>query len=301
MVDAFHLVQLANQALTAVRQRRAREVHDRRGRALDPAWANRRLLLRGADTLSTRAWDRLTRVFAADDPTGQLEWAWGVKEHLRMLLATTTLDGAATAMQTLRAVAKVAAMPEIDRLIATLETWWPAIEVVIVTGVTNARTEATNTTIKNTSEPAAGSAMRTTIAPVSCSPAPRRPLREHPSPGRVHHEPRRAPYPCARVRADAVRQHRAPRRHGERPESEGLDREVAATRMRADVSQAKPAPSRPSSKGPPRGSRRQVSRSSWAGFAHRSGPVSAGAAGPRPPLVGHRRQWPGLQTVAMST
>lgn len=148
-VDAFHLVQLANQMLTAVRQRRAREVHDRRGRARDPAWANRRLLLRAADTIGERAWARLERVFAADDPTGQLEWAWAVKEHLRMLLATTSLNAAAEAMQTLRAVAAVAAMPETDRLVATLEAWWPAIEVLVVTGVTNARTEAANTGIKN--------------------------------------------------------------------------------------------------------------------------------------------------------
>ena len=37
--------------------------------------------------------------------------------HLRMLLATTTLDGAATQMQTLYAVAQVAAMPETSRLV----------------------------------------------------------------------------------------------------------------------------------------------------------------------------------------
>jgi transposase len=66
-----------------------------------------------------------------------------------MLLKSTTLDHAATAMQTLHAVATVAAMPETDRLVATLEAWWPTIEVLIVTGVTNARTEAANTTIKN--------------------------------------------------------------------------------------------------------------------------------------------------------
>jgi hypothetical protein len=29
---------------------------------VDPAWANRRLLLRAADTLSQRAWDRLEQV-----------------------------------------------------------------------------------------------------------------------------------------------------------------------------------------------------------------------------------------------
>ena len=148
-VDAFHLVQLANQALTAVRQRCAREAHDRRGRAVDPAWANRHLLLRGANSLSQRGWARLEHVFAVDDPTGQLEWAWAVKEHVRMLLATHTLDQAATAMHTLHAVAQVADTPETDRLLATLEAWWPAIEVLIITGVTNARTEAANTTIKN--------------------------------------------------------------------------------------------------------------------------------------------------------
>lgn len=40
-------------------------------------------------------------------------------------------------------------MPETDRLYDTICTWWPAIEVLIITGVTNARTEAANTTIKN--------------------------------------------------------------------------------------------------------------------------------------------------------
>ncbi len=42
----------------------------------------------------------------------------------------------------------VADMPETDRLWATIDAWWEAIEVLIVTGVTNARTEAANTTIK---------------------------------------------------------------------------------------------------------------------------------------------------------
>jgi transposase len=65
-VDAFHLVKAANDMLTAVRQRLAREHKGRRGRLVDPAWANRRLLLRGADTLSTRGWARLEQVFATD-------------------------------------------------------------------------------------------------------------------------------------------------------------------------------------------------------------------------------------------
>ncbi|MDQ0620111.1 hypothetical protein QFZ33_004135 [Arthrobacter globiformis] len=53
-VDAFHLVKLGNDMLTEVRQRLTQQVHGRRGRSIDPVWANRRLLLRAGDTLSDR-------------------------------------------------------------------------------------------------------------------------------------------------------------------------------------------------------------------------------------------------------
>ena len=39
-------------------------------------------------------------------------------------------------------------MDETWRLWHTIQAWWPAIEVLIRTGVTNARTEAANTGIK---------------------------------------------------------------------------------------------------------------------------------------------------------
>ncbi len=39
-------------------------------------------------------------------------------------------------------------MPETDRLCAMITAWWEAIEVLVVTGVTNARTEAGNISIK---------------------------------------------------------------------------------------------------------------------------------------------------------
>ncbi len=42
----------------------------------------------------------------------------------------------------------VADMPETDRLWTTITGWWEAIEVLIASGVTNARTQAANTTIK---------------------------------------------------------------------------------------------------------------------------------------------------------
>jgi len=54
-VDHFHLIMLGNKAVTAVRQRVTRDVLGRRGRKIDPAWVNRRLLLRGRERLSERA------------------------------------------------------------------------------------------------------------------------------------------------------------------------------------------------------------------------------------------------------
>ena len=148
-VDTFHLVKLRNDAMTAVRQRLVRAQHGRRGRLVDPAWANRRLLLRGADTLSPGGWARLEKVFRADDPTDELGAAWGIKEQLRRLLKTTCLVDAHEAKMLLGHYVQVAHMPETDKLWNTICQWWAEIEVLIVTGVTNARTEAANTSIKN--------------------------------------------------------------------------------------------------------------------------------------------------------
>jgi transposase len=147
-VDAFHLVKLANDAVTTVRQRVSRELKGRRGRKIDASWANRRLLLRAGDTLSQSALRRLGDTLRRDDPTNEIGAAWAVKEQLRRLLGSGSLAKAAARRQVLDEYVRAARMPETDRLAATLTAWWPQIEVLIVTGVTNARTEAANTSIK---------------------------------------------------------------------------------------------------------------------------------------------------------
>jgi transposase len=148
-VDAFHLVKLANDTVTTVRQRVTREAKDRRGRLEDPAWVNRRLLLRAGNTLSPRALARLKATLRTDDPTNEIGAAWGIKEQLRALLSSGSLAEAHEQKMRLGVFVLAADMPETDRLWATVDTWWEAIEVLIVTGVTNARTEAANTGIKH--------------------------------------------------------------------------------------------------------------------------------------------------------
>ena len=148
-VDAFHLVKLANDMVTKVRQRSSRDQHGRRGTAKDPAWAHRLLLLRGANTLTPAAWTRLERVLRTDDPTDEIGAAWGIKEQLRRVLACTDVDEARNEKMRLGHYVLVAKMPEADKLFDTICAWWTEIEVLITTRVTNARTEAANTTIKN--------------------------------------------------------------------------------------------------------------------------------------------------------
>jgi transposase len=148
-VDAFHLVKLANDALTEARQRLTQELKGRRGRTVDPVWANRRLLLRGAETLSERGRDRLQNVFAIDDPTGALEDVWRVKEAVRDLIRTGSLAEAMAVRERLEGLVEKAGQPEATRLWRTVNRWWEQIEVLIVTGATTAKVEANNTAIKN--------------------------------------------------------------------------------------------------------------------------------------------------------
>jgi len=81
VVDHWHLVRLANQMVTDVRQRVQREQTGRRGNLTDPKWTNRRLLLAAGNRLSPRALDRLVATLAADDPTDEIRAAWGCKER----------------------------------------------------------------------------------------------------------------------------------------------------------------------------------------------------------------------------
>ena len=81
-------------------------------------------------------------------PTDEIGAAWGIKEQLRALLSSGSLAVAHEQKMRLGLSVLAADMPETDRLWATITAWWDAIDVLVVTGVTNARTEAANTTIK---------------------------------------------------------------------------------------------------------------------------------------------------------
>lgn len=148
-VDKWHLVKLGNQTLTDVRQRVTREQKGRRGRSSDRVWSHRRMFLTAGERLSAKQLQRLQQVLDTDDPTNEIGAAWGCKELLRQLLDSPTERRQIRArLWRFYDACATADMPETTRLATTIQTWWPAIEVALHTGTTNARTEGFNRVIK---------------------------------------------------------------------------------------------------------------------------------------------------------
>jgi len=102
--------------------------------------------MRGYNTLSERGKTKLKTALAQDDPTPEIGAAWGVKEQLRRVLATTTVAAAQRERALFNQYVTWAAMPETTRLKNTIDTWWPAIATFIRIRATNAKTEAANVT-----------------------------------------------------------------------------------------------------------------------------------------------------------
>ncbi len=156
----FHLVRLANQAVTKVRQRVTRQVFGRRGTTRDPAWANRRRLLRGRERLSDQAYARMWTEILAQEATGELLATWIAREELRYLLALARTRAPRSEVSN-RLFASCdwcarADVPEVTTLAKTIEAWWPQILAFIDTGITNAATEASNRLIKDAARIAFG-------------------------------------------------------------------------------------------------------------------------------------------------
>jgi transposase len=155
-VDRWHLVRLANDMVTEVRQRVTRTLYERRGLATDAVWAHRRMLLTAGDRLSRKQLLRLDRLLRVNDPTGEIGAAWGCKELLRQLLAEQDSTRIRQALWRFYWACTEADMPETTRLATTVETWWSAILVALTEGVTNARTEGFNRIIKQVKRVACG-------------------------------------------------------------------------------------------------------------------------------------------------
>jgi len=160
VADAFHLVALANRAVTEVRRRVTVDTTGRRGTAKDPIWAKRTRLLRGDERLSPEAFTKIWNGLVQGEPSGQILTAWIAKEQLRKLLALAKTGGVrhdvAHRLFRFNNWCAGSRIPELERLAGTIDTWWPEVLGFLQTGVTNAGTEATNRTVKTAARTAYG-------------------------------------------------------------------------------------------------------------------------------------------------
>ncbi|TSD52667.1 ISL3 family transposase [Aeromicrobium piscarium] len=81
VMDPFHVVRLAGDALDRCRRRIQLATHGHRGRSGDPLYSARRVLHTGAGLLTDRQWDRIEALFA-DDQHVAVEATWGVYQHM---------------------------------------------------------------------------------------------------------------------------------------------------------------------------------------------------------------------------
>jgi transposase len=147
VMDPFHVVRLAGDALDQCRRRVQQGIHGHRGRTGDPLYAARRTLHTGADLLTDKQKARLTALFAADEHV-EVEATWGI--YQRMIAAYREPDrtrGRALMQRLIESVSHgvPAALSEVSTLGRTLKK--RAADVLAYfdrPGTSNGPTEAIN-------------------------------------------------------------------------------------------------------------------------------------------------------------
>ena len=81
VMDPFHVVRLAGDALDRCRRRVEQELHGHRGKRNDPLYRARRTLHTGAGLLTDRQHERLIALFAVDEHV-QVECTWGIYQWM---------------------------------------------------------------------------------------------------------------------------------------------------------------------------------------------------------------------------
>ena len=81
VMDPFHVVRLAGNALDLCRRRVQQDTRGHRGRAGDPLYRARRTLHTGADLLTDRQRERIEALFATDEHV-EVEATWGIYQRM---------------------------------------------------------------------------------------------------------------------------------------------------------------------------------------------------------------------------
>jgi transposase len=155
--DPFHLVQLATKMVSDVRRRVVRQKYGRRGRAGDPEYGLKKLLVRNREELRPEQITHILDILGHDQAGQQILLAWIAKEKLRDLLRLRpTITGTTPTPERIRHYlfefftwcADHDHLPELLTVARTIDRWRDPLITAILTGVSNARTEGLNRVIK---------------------------------------------------------------------------------------------------------------------------------------------------------
>ena len=145
VLDAFHIVKLAGDALDEVRRRVQQDTTGHRGRKGDPLYQIRLLLRASRDRLTKRQKERLREAFVADEAHISVEVAYRCAQQVRDVFhQDTPAQGQRLAAHLIESL-PTCPIPEIARLGRTLRKWKDAFLAYFDTGgASNGPTEAIN-------------------------------------------------------------------------------------------------------------------------------------------------------------
>jgi transposase len=147
IADHFHLIRLANACVDQVRRRVQQQLTGHRGRAHDPLYRVRRLLVRAADRLTARQWERLEAAWTVADLRDEVYLAWAVKEALRDVYRSHDPHDARAALDVFYRWAADSGVGECQRLARTVRRWEPmrAASIGITVSATSSAQASENT------------------------------------------------------------------------------------------------------------------------------------------------------------
>jgi transposase len=157
VIDRFHVMRHANKALDDVRRRVQQQRLGHRGRAKDPLYKARKLLVMRATAKDPELVARLEGLLRLGDPDGEVALAYSVKEAVARFYDTEDPEEAADLMGDIIETAEKPSSPfELRRLARTYQNWFEQIVAWHKARVSNGPTEGMNNLLKRVKRVAFG-------------------------------------------------------------------------------------------------------------------------------------------------
>jgi transposase len=151
VLDAFHVVKLANDSVDQVRRRVQQQTLGHRGHKHDPLYEIRRLLRRGAEHLTDTQVEKMNTALAVGDPNGEVTIAWHMAQRVRSIYHAPNEEQGRRRARELIEILPTCPISEVARLGRTLRSWRLELLAYFDTGgASNGPTEAINLLIEKT-------------------------------------------------------------------------------------------------------------------------------------------------------